>query len=384
MKAANTSAIKRITIPSTAGRRPGPYTSKYMTEALEKRVTEAKIPVWDRHLAVRLLTRMENGEAAAGVIALDLSAPEDAQLVVFAAANVVWATGGEAGMYQASVYPYAHSGATGLLFEAGAKGKNLTESQYGVASTRFRWNLSGSFQQCLPRYVSVDARGEDEREFLLDAFSTPQNMLNAIFLKGYQWPFDPRKAGGEGSSLIDILIYQEEIIRGRRVYLDFTRNSAALEKDGKPDFSGLSEEARRYLENCGALLETPFKRLARMNPPSIQTYLDHGIDLSREKIAVSICAQHNNGGVAGNEWWESEINRLFPIGEVNGSHGVYRPGGTALNAGQVGGLRAAQYIVHHDAPSVPEREAFLCEQGPRPSAKSSGSSRRPTVSSRST
>ena len=79
----------------------------------------------------------------------------------------------------------------------------------------------------------MDARGEDEREFLLDAFSTPQNMLNAIFLKGYQWPFDPRKAGGEGSSFIDILIYQEEIIRGRRVYLDFTRNSAALEKDGK-------------------------------------------------------------------------------------------------------------------------------------------------------
>ena len=349
--------------PINRGTSAGPYTSKYMTEALEKRVTEAKIPVWDRHLAVRLLTRMENGEAAAaGVIALDLSAPEDAQLVVFAAANVVWATGGEAGMYQASVYPYAHSGATGLLFEAGAKGKNLTESQYGVASTKFRWNLSGSFQQCLPRYVSVDALGEDEREFLLDAFSTPQNMLNAIFLKGYQWPFDPRKAGGEGSSFIDILIYQEEIIRGRRVYLDFTRNSAALEKDGKLDFSGLSEEARRYLENCGALLETPFKRLARMNPPSIQTYLDHGIDLSREKIAVSICAQHNNGGVAGNEWWESEINRLFPIGEVNGSHGVYRPGGTALNAGQVGGLRAAQYIVHHDAPSVPEREAFLCEQ----------------------
>ena len=182
--------------PINRGTSAGPYTSKYMTEALEKRVTEAKIPVWDRHLAVRLLTRRENGEtAAAGVIALDLSAPEDAQLVVFAAANVVWATGGEAGMYQASVYPYAHSGATGLLFEAGAKGKNLTESQYGVASTKFRWNLSGSFQQCLPRYVSVDARGEDEREFLLDAFSTPQNMLNAIFLKGYQWPFDPRKAG---------------------------------------------------------------------------------------------------------------------------------------------------------------------------------------------
>ena len=183
-----------------------------------------------------------------------------------------------------------------LLFEAGAKGKNLTESQYGVASTKFRWNLSGSFQQCLPRYVSVDARGEDEREFLLDAFSTPQNMLNAIFLKGYQWPFDPRKAGGEGSSFIDILIYQEEIIRGRRVYLDFTRNSAALEKDGKPDFSGLSEEARRYLENCGALLETPFKRLARMNPPSIfascaeRASFFCGIAVMRDSIALRSAA----------------------------------------------------------------------------------------------
>jgi hypothetical protein len=32
------------------------------------------------------------------------------------------------------------------------------------------------------------------------------------------------------------------------------------------------------------------------------------------------------------------------VGEVNGSHGVYRPGGSALNAGQVGGFRAAAYI----------------------------------------
>ena len=32
------------------------------------------------------------------------------------------------------------------------------------------------------------------------------------------------------------------------------------------------------------------------------------------------------------------------VGEVAASHGVYRPGGTALNAGQVGSMRAAQYI----------------------------------------
>jgi hypothetical protein len=34
------------------------------------------------------------------------------------------------------------------------------------------------------------------------------------------------------------------------------------------------------------------------------------------------------------------------IGEMAGSHGVKRPGGSALNAGQTGGLRAAEYIVN--------------------------------------
>jgi succinate dehydrogenase/fumarate reductase flavoprotein subunit len=51
-------------------------------------------------------------------------------------------------------------------------------------------------------------------------------------------------------------------------------------------------------------------------------------------------------------WWRSNINGLFPVGEAAGTHGVYRPGGSALNAGQVGSLRAARYIAHQrkDAP----------------------------------
>ena len=41
---------------------------------------------------------------------------------------------------------------------------------------------------------------------------------------------------------------------------------------------------------------------------------------------------------------ESNVTGLFPVGEVNGSHGVRRPGGASLNAGQVGSLRAAMYV----------------------------------------
>jgi aspartate oxidase len=49
-------------------------------------------------------------------------------------------------------------------------------------------------------------------------------------------------------------------------------------------------------------------------------------------------------------WWEStNLRHLYPIGEVNGSHGVARPGGTALNAGQVGGIRAAEWIANRYA-----------------------------------
>lgn len=348
--------------PMRRGTSAGPYTSRYMTEALERQVIACGIPIFDKHLVVRLLVSGEGAERrAAGVVALNQAALGDAsqRLTLFSATNVIWATGGEAGMYLSSVYPHGQSGGTGVLFEAGAPGKNLTESQYGIASTLFRWNLSGSFQQCLPRYVSTDASGGDEREFLQDAFSSKEKMLEAVFLKGYQWPFDPRKARNEGSSYIDLLVYQEEVIRGRKVYLDFTRNPASLERGGLADFSALSAEAYAYLRNCGALQGSPYERLLRINPQAIRTYLDHGIDLSREKIQVSICAQHNNGGIAANAWWESEIRHLFPVGEVNGSHGVYRPGGTALNAGQVGGLRAAQYILHHYGEAPAGQEAFL-------------------------
>jgi hypothetical protein len=61
----------------------------------------------------------------------------------------------------------------------------------------------------------------------------------------------------------------------------------------------------------------------------------------------------------GNIWWESNVRRLFPVGEVNGSHGIYRPGGAALNAGQVGGLRAAMYIAKRCKEGPPSKDHFL-------------------------
>ena len=134
---------------------------------------------------------------------------------------------------------------------------NLTEWQYGLASTAFRWNVSGTYQQVIPRYISTEPDGSDEREFLNDYFPDMGTLATNIFLKGYQWPFDPRKLDRLGSSLIDILVYIETVIRGRRVFMDFRKNPSGCGKmeDFRSDLP--SKEALDYLTKSQALLELP-------------------------------------------------------------------------------------------------------------------------------
>src|SRR5690606_34067460 len=54
--------------------------------------------------------------------------------------------------------------------------------------------------------------------------------------------------------------------------------------------------------------------------------------------------QHMNGGVMVDVWGRSNLAGCYAIGEAAGTHGVTRPGGAALNAGQVFGTRAAEHI----------------------------------------
>ena len=81
-----------------------------------------------------------------------------------------------------------------------------------------------------------------------------------------------------------------------------------------------------------------------MNQPAIDFYLSRGVDLHSEKLEIALCSQHNNGGINVDRWWQTDVPGLFAVGEAAASHGVYRPGGSALNAGQVGAERAATFI----------------------------------------
>ena len=344
----------------------GPYTSKYMTEALERAVLEKGIPILEGLTAFHLFTL--HGRVTGLACIDEAGESEAAGLVIFHCNQLVIATGGEAAAYWDSVYPESQTGALGMLVRAGVRLVNLNHWQYGLASTKFRWNVSGSYQQALPRYVSVGADGF-EHEFLTEAFPNPAEMLGRIFLKGYQWPFDAQKA--EGSSKIDLLV-QQECAKGRRVFLDFRRNPSGMGSG----FGLIPEEAMKYLEHSGALLLTPYQRLQKLNPAAIGLYREHGIDLSNEMLEIAVCAQHQNGGADVDVNWQTSVTGLYAVGEAAGTFGAYRPGGTALNSAQVGSLRAAEHIArtgrrHPPAPIAADElerlqhdlRGYQCAQG---------------------
>ena len=334
----------------------GPKTSRFMSECLEKQVRRYGIQIIDQQEAAHLLT-VGSGKSKqiAGVVTIDKSklGEGDLPVNVFHCANLVLAAGGPGELYKTSVYPKGQVGIHGLALQAGLIGENLTESQFGLASIKFRWNVSGTYMQAIPRIFSTDVDGNDEREFLADFFPSMSKMATNIFLKGYQWPFDPQRISGHQSSLIDILVFRERQ-KGRRVFMDFLKNPVGNDSMKKFDINDLEPEALEYLKKTGALQGTPIERLAHMNPLAIEIYKENGIDLYSEPLEIAVCAQHNNGGFAVDKWWQSNIEHTFIIGEMAGTHGVKRPGGSALNAGQTGGLRAAEYIANVYGGDLPD------------------------------
>jgi len=303
----------------------GPYTSKMMCEALMASVKARGVRMEEGLKLLSILT--DNAGAAVGLLMY-----RGGEFVCVNAKSVILCTGGAAMAYGKVVFPEAQTGASGAAIRAGAAMNNLCYWQYGLASVKVRWNVSGSYQQALPSYT------DGEKEFLMPTFRDKRDMMDSVFLKGYQWPFDARKIAG--SSRVDQAVAALNA-EGKHAYMDFTR-----EPEGGA-LTDLGDEARTYLTNCGALQAKPIERLNAINRKAIDFYLDHDIDLYREPLEVSVCAQHSNGGILIDEWWRTTVPGLYAAGECAGAFGMYRPGGSALNETQVGSLRAAQHIAAH-------------------------------------
>lgn len=322
----------------------GPKTSHFMFERLLHEVRKTPTAILDHHLAVAILTDRHGHAAGAVCLNREQHYRDGHGLTLIHARNVVLATGGPGELYRISVWPHGQTGSHALALDLGAQANNLTELQFGLASTAFRWNLSGTYQQVIPDYFSTAADGHsDRRHFLHDYFDDMPHLATSIFLKGYQWPFHAARTQNGGSSIIDIAVHHE-IAAGRRVFLDFTHNPTPAPDMQPFSLDTLLSEAKDYLQRSGATQDTPYRRLQHMNQQSIDLYAEHGVDL-RQPLEIAVCAQHCNGGITTDLWWETSVPHLFAIGEVAGTHGV-RPGGSALNASQVGATRAAQRIAH--------------------------------------
>ncbi len=320
----------------------GPRTSRLMVKVLCEEAIRLEIPFITRTTAVRIL--QQDGQVK-GVIAIgrDRSANHYG-LKIILCNRLVLATGGPGELYRDSVYPKNCFGSLGMAIEAGIKVSNLTESQFGIGTrrTEFPWNLSGTYVQVIPYIYSLDANGK-EHNFLADYYRTTQELASNMFRKGYQWPFHAGRMVDFQSSLIDLAIFIESR-KGHTVLMDFNRNPEMVPGDQPFSLDRLDEDAGRYLENNGALQALPIERLKAMNPLAIELYRMHKYDIETDPLPFNVSNQHMNGGIEVDIWAQSSLAGCYAIGEVAGTHGVTRPGGAALNAGQVFAMRCARHI----------------------------------------
>jgi succinate dehydrogenase / fumarate reductase, flavoprotein subunit len=344
----------------------GPRTSRLMVQVLAKEAIRLDIPIINHATAVRLLVDPGPPRRATGVLAIRPKHRADDNplgLAAFLCDFLVIATGGPGELYRDSVYPRHCFGSLGLALEAGLEAVNLAESQFGIGTPRerFPWNLSGTYAQCMPRVYSLDSRGR-EHNFLADYYRTTRELASNVFRKGYQWPFHASRMLDFGSSLFDLAVFRESQA-GRKVFMDFNRNPLAVPGDAEFDLERLDADVRAYLENSGALLEKPLDRLRKMNPLSIELYKRYKYDITQEPLEFAINNQHMNGGLAVDTWGQTNLDGCYAVGEAAGTHGVTRPGGAALNAGQVFGTRCAEHIAsrRRDSKAGPECDRDLIE-----------------------
>ncbi len=194
----------------------------------------------------------------------------------------------------------------------------------------------------MPYVYSLDSRGR-EHNFLGDYYRTTRELASNVFRKGYQWPFHATRMLDFGSSLFDLAVFRETRA-GRKVYMDFNRNPLAVPGDAEFDLERLDADVHAYLKNSGALLEKPLDRLGKMNPLSIALYKRYKYDITQKPLEFAINNQHMNGGLSVDTWGRTSLEGCYAVGEAAGTHGVTRPGGAALNAGQVFGTRCAEHI----------------------------------------
>ena len=336
----------------------GPRTANHIEQALVKRFHELKINAIEFTMAVRLI---HDGERLVGVVAADSREKDpEKSLFIIRTPAVIIATGGGGMIYEHNVFPGGMTGdGFALALEAGAELVNMEFIQIGIASTKTKFNCSGSMMRAIPRLVNSE--GEEFLAKYFPAGTSAAEIANTVFKKGATWPVSYEHK----THIIDVALYKEWRA-GRRTYLDFGYNPRGFR------FDWLTEEnqARYRREMTGDRGETarnklPLERLKEINQPSIDWFKEYGIDLDKgDLVEVAACAQHFQGGIKIDSQARTTLPAVWAAGETaGGQHGANRPGGNALLDcqvfGRIAGEAAVEYVRQNKQKSDP---TLLAEQ----------------------
>lgn len=273
-------------------------TGAEIIDALKREIYRREIEVMDEVFATKFLT--SNGKIT-GATALDL---EKGEFIALRAKAIVLASGG-AGRLWWSNYTVCKTG-DGYVMAADI-GAILTDMEF------FQFFPTGIKYPDSFIAVSESARGEGGRLY---------NAKGERFMKKYA----PKE-----------LIDRADLDLACRDLVTLAITKEILEGRG-------TEHKGVYLNLSHLSPEKVKKRLSNI----YGKFLAYGIDVTEEPIEVAPVAHYTMGGIAINEFCESNIPGLYAVGEVAGGvHGGNRLGANALADGIVFGSRAGKYAAEY-------------------------------------
>jgi len=281
----------------------GDHTGESMLNTLVDRAQELSIPYRENVMITKLLS---NGEEIHGAVGYDMDSGE---FVLFNAGTVVLAAGGHSSIYNrhSSRDDENNGDGVALAYDAGASLMDMEFIQFhptgmAVDESAPDWAFWSG------RLVTEAVRGEGGRLY---------NSEGERFMERYspdQMELDARDVVARAIA--------REISEGRGtenggVYLDISHRDSEFIKE----------------------------RLPRM----YERYESLGVDLAEEAVEVAPTSHYGMGGVAVDEYGETEIDGLYAIGEtMAGVHGANRLGGNSLAEtvafGVVAGKRVAERV----------------------------------------